>query len=124
MGIQNVLLVDDEPDIRLIGEISLTRVGGFDVRVAASGEEALALVREAHPDVVLLDVMMPGMDGPTVLRLLRDDPSTRGIPVVFVTGKVQRHEVLEYLELGASGVLSKPFDPMTLPDDVRRILTQ
>lgn len=121
MEIRTVLLVDDEPDIRLIGQLSLSRVGGFEVRVAASGEEGLRLAREQAPDVLLLDVMMPGMTGPMVLRELRADPSTRDIPVVFVTAKVQRHEIREYMEFGAAGVVGKPFDPMTFPDEVRRI---
>ncbi|MCX4246665.1 response regulator [Paraliomyxa miuraensis] len=117
-----VLLVDDDEDIRAIGEMALTEVGGMQTVLASSGAAALGLAAREQPDVVLLDVMMPGLDGPTTFRRLRDDPSTAAIPVVFVTAKVQRSEVERYVEMGAAGVIGKPFDPMRLPDDVRAIL--
>jgi len=116
-----VLVVDDEPHLRRIGEICLRSVGGMDVSLAASGAEALTVAATARPDVILLDVMMPGMDGPTTLAGLRGQPETADIPIIFLTAKVQAHEVERYFELGAAGVIGKPFDPMTLADEIRHI---
>jgi len=122
--IHKVLLVDDDEDIRIIGEMALREVGGLEVELAGGGQEALEAAARGRPDVVLLDVMMPQMDGPTTFRCLRERPETRAIPVVFVTAKVQRHEVQRYLELGAIGVIHKPFDPMGLADEVRAIVAR
>jgi two-component system, OmpR family, response regulator len=123
-GRWKVLLVDDDDDIRTIGELALVEVGGMEVVLASSGPQALELAAREQPHVVLLDVMMPGMDGLTTFRRLRDDPATAAIPVVFVTAKVQRHEVQRYLDLGGLGVIGKPFDPMSLPDELRAILAR
>ena len=122
MPIAKILMVDDEPDIRRIGQMSLKAVGKWAVVLASSGAEALELAEAEKPDAILLDVMMPGMDGPETLNQLRARPSTASIPVIFMTAKVQKHEVERYLSLGAAGVINKPFDPMTLPDQVRRIV--
>ena len=119
---RTVLLVDDEDDIRAVGQIALEDVGGWRTLLAGSGAEAVELAVRERPDVVLLDVMMPGTDGPTTLALLRARPETAATPVIFLTAKVQKAEVARLLELGAKGVLAKPFDPMTLPDEVRRVL--
>lgn len=119
-----VLLVDDDDDIRSIGELALVEVGGMTTVLASSGPLALEVAARELPDVVLLDVMMPGMDGLTTFRRLREQPATAAIPVVFVTAKVQRHEVQRYLDLGAVGVIGKPFDPMTLPDELRAIMAR
>ncbi len=119
-----VLLVDDDDDIRSIGELALVEVGGMPTVLASSGPMALEVAERERPDVVLLDVMMPGMDGPTTLRRLREQESTAAIPGVFVTAKVQHHEVQRYLDLGAIGVIAKPFDPMTLPDELRAIVAR
>jgi CheY-like chemotaxis protein len=119
-----VLLVDDDEDLRVIGELALTEVGGMHTVLASSGPMALEVAAREQPDVVLLDVMMPGMDGPTTLRRLREQPSTAAIPVVFVTAKVQRQEVERWLELGAIGVIGKPFDPMRLPDELRALMAR
>ena len=123
MPIQKVLLVDDEDDIRTIGQLSLARVGGWQCALAAGGQAALELAQSFRPDLVLLDVMMPGMDGPSTLAALRAQEATRDVPVIFMTAKVQKHEVARYLELGALGVISKPFDPMSLPADIRRLVS-
>jgi two-component system OmpR family response regulator len=122
MKISKVLLVDDEPDIRRIAELSLRAVGKWDVSLASSGAEALTVAASYQPDVILLDMMMPGMDGVTALAQLRAQPETAHIPVIFVTAKVQRQEVAEYLALGALGVVTKPFDPMALPAEMRRLV--
>jgi two-component system, OmpR family, response regulator len=119
--VQKVLLVDDEPDIRRLAQLALRTVGALDVLLASSGREALELVSAERPDLIVLDVMMPGMDGQTVLNRLRSDPLTAGIPVILLTAKAQLHEVDEYLKGGAAGVIRKPFDPMTLADEIRRI---
>ncbi len=121
MVIQHVLLVDDEPHIRRIGELCLQSIGKMRVRLAASGAEAIAMAAAEPPDAVLLDVMMPGMDGPSTLAALRAEPATAKVAVIFMTAKVQAHEVERYLRLGAAGVIKKPFDPMTLADEIRRI---
>ena len=117
-----VLIVDDEPDIRRIATLSLARLGGMDVIEAANGEEALGQARDLKPDVILLDVMMPGRDGPSTLAALRADARTAAIPVVFLTAKAMAAEVARLRSLGAVGVLTKPFDPMTLAADLRAAL--
>lgn len=117
-----VLLVDDEPDIRKIGRLSLEAIGKWQVVQAASAPEALELARRERPALILMDVMMPGMDGPTALAELQRDPELRTIPVVFMTARVRQAEIDQYLAAGALGVIEKPFDPMTLPAELRRIL--
>ena len=115
-----VLVVDDIlPNIKLL-EARLT-AEYFDVLTAMSGPEALAICAEGNCDIVLLDVMMPGMDGPATLAALRREPSLADVPVIFITAKVQTSEVEYYTSLGAVAVISKPFDPMTLAADVRAI---
>jgi CheY-like chemotaxis protein len=123
ISIEKVLMVDDEPYVRRVAELSLSRVGKWTVILAASGPEALAVAAREEPDLILLDVMMPGMDGPTALSALQALPATASIPVVFMTAKVQEREIERYLELGAAGVVCKPFDPMALPDHIRRIVS-
>ena len=97
-------------------------VGKGEVVLAASGAEGLERAASEQPDVILLDVMMPGMDGPTTLAELRAQPNTSNIPVIFITAKVEKHEVERYLALGAVGVISKPFDPLKLPREIQQIL--
>ncbi len=120
--IKRVLLVDDEPDIRMIAAISLERLGGWEVVAVGSGREAMTEARARRPDLILLDVMMPDMDGTATFRELQELPETRDIPVIFLTAKVQPQEVSRYLELGACGVIRKPFDPLSLPDKIRAIV--
>jgi two-component system OmpR family response regulator len=122
-GIRKVLLVDDDADLRRLGKLSLSKVGGWEVVVAASGPEAVALAASELPDVVLLDVSMPGMDGPTVLRTLRDDPRTAHLPVVFVTARALPEEIRSLVAAGAVGVITKPFDAMKLPAQIRGLLS-
>jgi len=117
----HVLYVDDEPDIREIASLALSGVGGLRVTLCASGAEALIQVPAMRPDMVLLDVMMPMMDGPAVLAALRADPATAAIPVVFLTAKAQAAEMQSYLRLGALGVIAKPFDPLTLADQLKAL---
>jgi two-component system, OmpR family, response regulator len=117
-----VLIIDDEADIRRVARLSLARIGGMDVLDAASGAEGTQKAAAEAPDAILLDVMMPGLDGPATLHALRADPRTAGIPVVFLTAKAMPDEVARLLALGVRGVLSKPFDPMTLPAQLRAAL--
>lgn len=119
--LQRILYVEDEPDIQAVAKLALEMVGGFSVKLCSSGEEALREVAAFAPDMILLDVMMPGMDGPTTLKALREQPPLAGIPVAFMTAKVQPAEVAYYKSLGARDVIAKPFDPMTLADQVRAI---
>lgn len=119
--LQRILMVEDEPDIQEVAQLALEAVGGFTVKICSSGHEALEAAPDFAPDLILLDVMMSEMDGPTTLEHLRRLPSCVQTPVVFMTAKVQAHEVARYQEMGALEVISKPFDPMTLSDQVRGV---
>jgi CheY-like chemotaxis protein len=114
-----VLHVDDEPDIREVVEISLGLDSEFSTRNCASGQEALGVAADWLPDIILLDVMMPVMDGAATLAGLRKNPLTVAIPVVFMTARAQSRELDLFRSLGAVGVIPKPFDPMTLATSVR-----
>lgn len=114
-----VMCVEDDPDIRMILEFSLGQMGGFAVKACESGEDALNCVELFAPDIVLLDVMMPKMSGTETLLRLRDMDCMRGIPVVFVTAKAMPDEVEALMAFGASGIIVKPFDPVTLSQEVR-----
>jgi len=117
-----VLLVEDERDIRMIARVSLQQLGGFTVIEAASGAEALDIVSRVLPDVILLDVMMPGMDGTGVLRALQRVPATAAVPVIFLTAKAMPAEHDRLRALGARAIVTKPFDPAALPHLVRQAL--
>jgi len=117
-----VLLIDDDDDIRKIGKLSLEIVGKHDVSTAASALEGLRAAQLDRPDVILMDMMMPGMDGLAALSELQRSPSLKDVPVLFMTAKVQRSEVQRYVALGAVGVIPKPFDPMKLPGELHRLL--
>ena len=119
--LKKILYVDDEPDIATIAKLALETVGGFDVSICENGKSALEQIEGLDPDLVLLDVMMPDMDGPTTLMELRRLPAFKHTPVVFMTAKVQPSEILHYKELGAVDVIPKPFDPMALSDQVRHL---
>ncbi len=116
-----ILYVEDEPDIRMVARMALEAVGGFTVIACVSGQEALDAAPEARADLLLLDVMMPGMDGPGTLKALREIPATAHTPVIFMTAKVQAAEVALYKGLGALEVIPKPFDPMELSAQIQRI---
>lgn len=118
--IRDVLVVDDEHDIRTVARMALSTIAGWNAVLAESGTVALERVREQRFDVVLLDVMMPGMDGIETLSRLRKLDAK--VPVIMVTAKAQRHEIESYFEAGAAGVITKPFDPMTLADRIRDLV--
>jgi len=117
-----VLYVDDEADIREIAVLALSLDGALEVRTAADGQEALAIAGAWRPDLILLDVMMPGLDGPSTLARLRASGETRDVPVVFITARAQAREIQSFATLDARGVIAKPFDPMTLAAQVRSFL--
>jgi CheY-like chemotaxis protein len=119
---RHILHIDDEPDIREVVELSLGLNPNFAVQSCPSGREGLAAAAEFPPDLILLDVMMPGMDGPTTLSHLRDNPRLAAIPVVFMTARAQTREIEMFLSLGAVGVIPKPFDPMMLATLVRQYM--
>lgn len=122
MSQRRVLLIDDEDDIRSIAAVALERVGGWEVKAASGGAAGIAIAEEWRPDAILLDALMPGMDGLATLKALRERPTTDTIPVVFLTASIQTSERRTLLDAGAAGVLAKPFDPMTLHQVVSQAL--
>lgn len=119
--LRSILCVDDERDILEVAKMCLEVVGGFEVTCCESGQAGLDVLARQTPDLILLDVMMPQMNGPETLTELRKLPHLQGVPVVFMTARVQPNEVKAYLKLGATGVIPKPFDPMQLSGEVRKI---
>lgn len=122
MTVRRVLVVDDDDAIREVAQMALEIVGGWQVSSAASGTEALRRAHDERPDAVLLDVMMPGMDGPTTFSRLRELSETSAIPVIFLTAKVQTGDRRAWAELDIAGVIAKPFDPMALAAEVAELL--
>ncbi len=122
MSGERILVCDDDDDVRAVVCMSLEVVGEFSVVAVSKGEEALAAFVASPPDLVILDVMMPAMDGPTTLARLRELPGGASVPVVFLSAKSQRSELDNLRDLGVRAVLEKPFDPMTLPDRIRGVL--
>jgi two-component system OmpR family response regulator len=120
-----LLLVEDDESIRAIAHLSLERLGGWSVVDAPSGEDALRMLTAGESfAAIVMDVMMPGLDGPATLRRLQDDGLLAGTPVVFLTAKAQRAERERLSALGADGVIAKPFDPLSLPEQLRALIHQ
>jgi CheY-like chemotaxis protein len=119
--LNRILYVEDEEMLRTVTNLALTRIGKFTVELCDSGTKAVETAKCFRPDLVMLDVMMPGMDGPATLRALQGDPETAGIPVIFITAKVQPREVEAFRALGVIDVVPKPFEPMTLSNEIRAI---
>ena len=117
--LKKILYVEDEPDIQMIARVALENVGGFELLVCSSGAEAIEKAAGFKPDLFLLDVMMPGMDGPTTLGELRKIPQLEKTPVMFMTAKVQPQEVEFLKSLNVADVIAKPFDPMGLAGNIR-----
>ena len=117
--LKKILYVEDEPDIQMIARVALENVGGFELLVCSSGAEAVEKASAFAPDLFLLDVMMPGMDGPSTLAELRKTPSMANTPVMFMTAKVQPQEVEFLKSLNVAEVIAKPFDPMGLAGNIR-----
>ncbi len=122
MNISSVLMVDDDASIRRITQLVLTRLMPCEVKLASSGKEALDFLVDYKPDLILLDVMMPGMDGPTTLGVIKQTYGDLAPPVIFMTAKAIKTEVELFLDLGSAGVITKPFDPKSLPDEIYSIL--
>ena len=120
--IRKVLLADDDPDLRRLAQLSLSRVGKWQVLVAGTGEAAVEIACKEKPDLIVMDVSMPGMDGPTALRKLRENLETRETPVIFITARALPEEIEQHLAAGAAGVVTKPFDPLELPSRLVDIL--
>lgn len=119
---RKILLVDDEDDIREVAQMSLEMTAGWEVLTASSGADGVRVAAAERPDAILLDVMMPGMDGPATARALRAAPETAEIPIILLTAKVQAADRRRFDDLGVAGILAKPFDPMALADEVRGVL--
>jgi len=118
--LKTILYAEDESDIRDIAQIALEDIGGFTVKYCSNGKSVLEASKELVPDLLLLDVMMPEMDGPTTLRELRKIPAFVSIPAIFMTAKIQTNEIEEYKLLGAIDTIPKPFDPMTLAETIKK----
>lgn len=119
--LERILYVEDEPDIQMVARLALEALGGYTMEICSSGDEALQRAPGFQPQLFLLDVMMPGMDGPSTLKMLRALPQFANTPVIFMTAKVQPGEVAGYKELGVIDVIPKPFDPMLLASRVQEI---
>lgn len=120
-ALEHVLCIDDDSDILEIAQMALEDVGALRVTCMSDGDAAVVAAPDLHPDFILIDVMMPGLDGPSVLKGLRAQAALAQVPVAFMTARIQDAEVRDYLDLGADGMISKPFDPMTLPSEIRVI---
>lgn len=119
---KRILIIDDEEDIRSVAALSLETVAGWEVLMAGSGAAGIAKAQATQPDAILLDVMMPGMDGPTTYQELRAHPETASIPVILLTAKVQAADQKRFSDLGVARVMFKPFDPLTLAHDIAATL--
>ncbi len=122
MAQQHVLLVDDEIDIRTVVQATLELVGNMKVSLASSGAEGLQKAEVEQPDAILLDVMLPDMDGVTTLKQLQENPKTCHIPVIFLTAKARSTNQGHFADLGAVATITKPFDPVTLSDQISEAL--
>ncbi|MDQ4143959.1 MAG: response regulator [Actinomycetota bacterium] len=118
MATRRVLLIDDEDDIRAVATVSLDKLGGWEVVAAGSGMEGLAKAETTRPDAILLDVMMPDIDGPATVKKLQANPVTKDIPIILLTAKIQAADRRRFQELGIAGLIAKPFDPLDLPHQV------
>ena len=119
---RRILIIDDEDDIREVAALTLETTAGWDILTASSGADGIRAAVGAHPDAILMDVMMPGMDGPTTFRLMQQDPTVSGIPVLLLTAKVQGVDQRRFAGLGVAAVLFKPFDPLTLAAQISESL--
>jgi CheY-like chemotaxis protein len=120
-ALNRICYVEDEPDIRSIAAFALTQLGGFTVDLCDSGQQALKTIPAFAPDMILLDVRMPVMDGIEAFKYLKKLPAVEHTPIVFMTAKAMPQEIQRYLSMGAADVIAKPFDPITLPNQLRTI---
>ncbi|WP_416668053.1 response regulator [Egbenema bharatensis] len=122
MMTKRILIIDDEYDIRAVAQLTLKTIGGWNVLSAASGHQGLDKAAEEQPDAILLDVMMPDMDGIETFRALQANPTTQSIPVILMTAKVQASEQRRFAELAVAGIITKPFKAIKLPEQIAKIL--
>jgi CheY-like chemotaxis protein len=122
MTTKTILLIDDEPNLAEVISICLSSFKGWNVEVANSGKKGLSIVQTVQPDAILLDVMMPEMDGLTVYQALQKNPATQNIPVIFLTAKVQTSDLKKFAELGVVGTIAKPFEPLVIADQITQLL--
>jgi CheY-like chemotaxis protein len=118
-----LLVVDDEDDIREVAGLSLDLTEGWTILTANSGASGIAIAASSHPDAILLDVMMPDWDGPRTLRALQELNVTESIPVIFLTAKVQESDRQKFMQMGVRGIIAKPFDPLTLGQQIKNLLS-
>jgi len=119
--LKKILYAEDEPDVQTIVELTMQTMSAYEIKVCDNGKKLLECVEEYNPDLILLDVMMPKMDGPTTFRNLQLNENTKKIPVIFMTAKAQVHELEIFKEIGALGIITKPFDPMNLCTEIENI---
>lgn len=119
---RHLLLIDDDDDIREVASLSLEMTQGWTIRTANGGLAGIAVAGTCTPDAILLDVMMPDMDGPDTLRVLQSQEATKAIPVIFLTAKVQAADRESFMRLGVRGIIAKPFDPITLGEQINALL--
>lgn len=119
--LSKILYAEDEPDVQTVVELTVQAMSEYQIRICDNGKKLLECVDEYNPDLILLDVMMPEMDGPTTFKHLQLKESTKDIPVIFMTAKAQVQEVEIFKETGVLGVITKPFDPMNLCEEIREI---
>jgi CheY-like chemotaxis protein len=119
---RRILIIDDEEDIREVAALSLEATAGWKVLTASSGAEGVELAVAEQPDAILMDVMMPGVDGPTTFRAMQENPSISRIPVLLLTAKVQGVDKRRFADLGVAAILFKPFDPLTLAEQISEAL--
>jgi CheY-like chemotaxis protein len=119
---RKILIIDDEDDIREVAALSLEAVAGWQILTASSGAEGMAIAADARPDAILMDVMMPEVDGPTTFGLMQQNPAIADIPVLLLTAKVQGIDQRRFANLGVAAVLFKPFDPLTLAEQISEAL--
>lgn len=122
MKVRHILIIDDDDDIREVASLSLEAVGGWRVSTAISGMEGIRVAPALQPDAILMDVMMPGMDGPTTFRAMQQAADIAHIPVILLTAKVQAQDQKRFADLGVAGVLFKPFDPLLLAKQISSAL--
>lgn len=119
--LKKILYAEDEPDVQTVVELTIQSMSNYQIKICDNGKKLLECVNDYNPDLILLDVMMPEMDGPTTFKNLQANEETKNIPVIFMTAKAQVHEVETFKETGALGVITKPFDPINLCDEIQTI---
>lgn len=119
--LNKILYAEDEPDVQTVVEMTIQTMSNYQIKICENGKKLLESIDEYFPDLILLDVMMPEMDGPTTFKYLQENENTKKIPVIFMTAKAQVHEIEKFKEIGVVGIITKPFDPLTLCDEIQEI---